>query len=432
MSQEEAPNVAAAPATTETGRLWLRSFGNLAAGEVISTALRFGALVWVARQLGPSSFGTLTAALVLGGYLAVFAHSGLETLGIRDVSRDPAQARKRIGEIVGTRLLLATAFYGLMVAVMLVLPVERDFRLAVLLFSLSAFTIALDVRWAFVAIHRTRPVAIAVAAGAGFYLTAVLLLVRSTHDLYVVVMAYVGAEAVRVGILALASCRRFGLWRPRLERRSLGSTLGTSLPITLAWVARTLIISLDVVLVKLILTDADAGHYAAANRITLLGIVYLGLYYYNAFLPLAVRAWQAGTGDLRALVRLALRRVNRFGLATAVVATAAAPIAIEVVLGPRYKSTVVLLQVLIWSLLFLAYSGVYSSVLLAVNQQRRLAVIIGVALVVNVVTNLVLLPTVGTVGASLATVAAEMTTLVLGYFSTRPFLDATARSNRVG
>src|SRR2546421_709604 len=112
-------------------RRWWSSFGNLAAGEVAASLLRLGAVVWVARRIGPHNFGTVSAGLVVGGYLAVFAHSGLETIGTRDLATRVETASEQLGEIVAVRLMLAVVFYAAASAILLLAPVDRQTRLVV-------------------------------------------------------------------------------------------------------------------------------------------------------------------------------------------------------------------------------------------------------------------------------------------------------------
>ena len=64
-------------------------------------------------------------------------------------------------------------------------------------------------------------------------------------------------------------------------------------------VGRAFAVSLDVVLVKALRPAAGAGQYAAASRMFVVGLLYLGLYY-NALLPTIVRAAGEGSQPLAA------------------------------------------------------------------------------------------------------------------------------------
>ena len=85
----------------------------------------------------------------------------------------------------------------------------------------------------------------------------------------------------------------------------------------------------------------------------------------------------------------------------------------KLVFGHDYDPAIGLLQSMLPSLLLLAFTGIYSQVLFAIGWQRQVAVVAVIATLVNVLTNVILLPTIGAVGASIATVAAEAVTLIL-------------------
>src|SRR5205807_1774241 len=184
---------------------------------------------------------------------------------------------------------------------------------------------------------------------------------------------------------------------------------------------RTATISLDVVLARIMLPTAEASHYAVANHFALVGTVYLGLFY-NTFLPSIMREAAQGADALRRLISVAIRRATRVGAGLALLATIIAPPFFSVLLGPKFHATIGLFQLLVWSLYALGIAGVYNSVLIAFGRQTRLAMIATIALSVNLALNLLLLPTLGAPGASVAMVVAETVALALAYRATVPLL----------
>lgn len=401
--------------------LWIPSFRNLAIGEGIASVLRFAALIWVTRTLGPAHFGVVSVGFVIGTYLGAFAHSGLDVVGTRRLAGAGDQPGLILGEIVGLRLVLALGFYALTALVALAVPADHAVRLMILGFALGIFPLALNVAWSFVAIQQTRAAAFASVLSAGVYLAGVVISVRSHNDLFRVPFVHLLSETVLAACLFAFSRNRFGRWRPRLVRATIAPVLASSVPISLAKGARTLMISCDVLLARLMLSATPAGQYAAASRIAGVGLLYLGLYY-NTFLPSLVSCRESDPAQMWRLVRVALRRVLLIGPPVAFSMVVAAPVVMPRVLGPGYIGAVAMLQVLIVSLLLLALTGIYGTVLLAHHKQSRLMVITVVSLVANVAADLVLLPVMGAMGAAIATVGAEGLRLVLTYVAARPLI----------
>jgi PST family polysaccharide transporter len=398
---------------TDTGHRWLPAFGNLAAGEVVTSAFRLLAFVWVARELGPADFGTVSVGFVVGAYLILLAHPGLELVGTRAIAREPESATHWLGHIVGLRIALGLVAYVVMAAVVAVLPIDRDLRVIIVIIGLAILTQAVDVRWAFIGAERTRAIAVASVVGAGVYLAGVLLFVHGPDDLFVPPICYVAGQAVISIVLIVASRRHLGGWAPRLRRGSGTRALfWQSTPLTVGQVGRAFAVSLDVVLVKALRPAAGAGQYAAASRLFVVGLLYLGLYY-NALLPTIVRAAGEGPEPLAREVRRSCRRAVLIGTPVAIAGILLAPIVIPFVLGDDYDPAAGLFQVLMVALLLVSVGGVMNNALIALGRTRTFAGIILASLVVNVAVNLALLPTVGVVGAAIATVVTEGLVLVL-------------------
>jgi O-antigen/teichoic acid export membrane protein len=96
-----------------------------------------------------------------------------------------------------------------------------------------------------------------------------------------------------------------------------------------------------------------------------------------------------------------------------VVAAGVGPLALPLVLGAEYSAAATPFVVLCLGLPIIAASGVIGTALLSVGRTRVLGIQVGCTLVVNVVALALLVPALGAVGASLATIACELTGLVL-------------------
>ena len=402
----------------ESERRWLASFAQLAAGESVSTVLRLLSIVVVARRLGTDRFGIASLGIVIGGYLAVVAHSGLDIGGTRAIAEQRQRAREELADIVGLRVALGiTAFVATSVITALV-PLRTETRFVVIGLAFTVVTNALDIRWAFVGLQQTRSVALASSISALWYLGGTLLFVRGTLGLAAFVGVHLSADLLSAAVQWTASRRLIGAWWPRRSSKErLRELYCQSISITVARSARTVMITLDVLLVKVFRPEMEVGQYALAGRIIATGITYIGLYYHAYFAALARAKDDFDLVDR--LMATARRRVAMVGPPALVLMVVAAPVAIRTVFGVEWNGTIGLLQAMLPSLLCLAVTGVYSQALFAYGEQRVMARIALTVMVVNIAANLALLPTVGTVGASIATDVAEAVMVVLTIVAAR-------------
>ncbi|MGH2627648.1 MAG: oligosaccharide flippase family protein [Anaerolineales bacterium] len=409
--------------STISQRSWLSSFANLAVGEAATGLLRLVALAVIARAVDPSAFGFLNVGLAVGGYLVV-AHAGLEVVGTRAVAGRPSDSRPMTERIVSLRLVVAAAVYLAAATAAFVAPIEVLSQQLVLLYGLSLFTQALDVRWLFIGLERTRAVGVASAVSAAAYLVAVTVLVDGPGDVLWVPAAQIASEGLTSAILVAVSFRQIGPWSPRLTRRhwpSWRSSFVANLPIAASKAARGVSLGADIVLVGLLMSSDDVGQYGAARRLTLVALVFLGLYT-HAFLPLVARAVQEGGSKSRDLVAVALVRTAAVVVPLAVVGTVWAVHFLRWFVGPQYGGAAPVLRILIWSIVLTCFGGLYAQVLLAFHRQRPLLVVDVVAAVVSISLMLALVPVLDLAGAALAALAGRAVTLVLSWAAARRFL----------
>ena len=399
----------AAPAPSPTSG-WRRSFLNLLAGEVIGGLLRFVALIWVARTVGPERFGAVGAGLGLAGLL-VALNSGLSIFGMRSMAADPDNGRQIAGRVLGARVVSSLLLYGMTV---IGLTLAVDFganRTIFMLFGLVVVTDALNLRWAFVGTQRTGWVAIAGWVGGLFYLGTVIALVHDPHDANIVAAAHITAEALIALVLIVVSRRRFPGWRPDASLRGWASGVRESAAMTVTTAARHALGTLDTVLITVFVSTGAAGNYAAPQRVTLIVMVVVGLLYESS-LPTFVRVFATSASNGRRLVWATARRVAVIVVPGALLGTALAGPIMVLAVGDEYDSSAGLLRVLVWGVVLNTISGPFTQALWALGDQRRVAVVTVAAALTNIGLNVVLLPTVGVMGAAMADSAAKLLLLV--------------------
>jgi O-antigen/teichoic acid export membrane protein len=248
-------------------------------------------------------------------------------------------------------------------------------------------------------------------AGVVTLLVGTVTFVHDRHDLAPLIVVTLVADAVTEVILVIATRRRFGRWWPSAPNRATWHQLRAGVPITVSRAARTVIITLDVIIVGLFVSSAETGRYALAGRLIGVGVVFVGLFQ-SVYLAALARS-RRDPAQVAALVRSAGRVVWWVGTPVLVALVASAGVLVPLVFGEHYRDAIELTQVMLPALLLLAFTSIWSGVLLAYHRHRAVAVVAVAAASCNIAVNLALLPVLGAVGASLATVAGEAVQLAL-------------------
>lgn len=374
--------------------------------QIIGNVGLFAALVPITRALGPTGRGTVAFITVTAIVSATLAR-----VGVTEATTVFAAQRPRQRPVLLTNVLLSVTVTSSVAAVVvcgamllsthLRLPGIGDAELAALAAGMVASSLA-DAGYMFtLGCSRFRLHALVTMASAWLYAATIALdeLLTGLTVLRAVVI-WAAFQALKAIVLLAASIRAEGLARPRvaLLREALAFGLG-------AWVG-TLSTAfnerLDQIIVALIASEAVLGIYATAVNSSEI-LLYLAGAAATAILPLVARA--APTLRVEQVLR-AYRSVTLLTAAGIVVAAAAGTQLIPLVFGRAFDaSRGPFLWLLPGALGFVALS-IFSSALLASSAPRRSSAGPVVTLVLGIVLDLLLIPSLGATGAAIATTAA--------------------------
>lgn len=401
----------ASGAVPATGEWWsrIRSAGTFSGTDAAAKAAVFLALVVAARVLGPNGFGEFVLVYTTAQIAALIADMGLTTLVLRQGARSGRMHQAPLWTAVALNL-GASLVCGLgLVGAFAVLHPSGSSLAAIYVPTLLILTVTTSLEGA--AIAARRPVRVATCRLAGnscvLGLTVVLLSVRPAPEL--VALAFLVGGIVKFACI-VASTRSLvpGIaLRPRLA----APLLRGGAPFYGSAIAAFLYQRVDVLLLGALAGVAVAGEYAAAYRI-LDGTFLLPTAVVAAFLPSwATRRRREDTTLGASPLVLILVCV---GVLVGVELALARELIVDLLFGDEYASAAPVLAVLAFSvpifyaniaLVWIAYSR---------GREGRVAMLGVVALISNLLLNIVLIAVLGGVGAAIATVVTEAVVCV-GY-----------------
>jgi O-antigen/teichoic acid export membrane protein len=395
----------------------VRGFVVLAAARIGTQAIGFVAIAIAARRLGPENLGAFQFAMSVALYFAIPVNVGLTLSGIRDVARNPAQAREVAGEVLTLQAILAVVAFGVLLALTPVLAADSRSEAILPIAGLTFVAGAVSLDWVLRGLQKFGTVALARLAGQAIYgaLVPVLLVggVEGGKRLaWLTVLAVVVTSAICTALAWRArSAPRLTLDVRRLRRRFLASA-----PIGIAFVMIQVYYSIDSVMLGYLRSTADVGQYAVAYKIPLALTALSGIWI-QALYPHAAALFERDREELR-------RQVGRFASLALVVALplgAGATIVggdlMPALFGDDYRDAGTPFVLLMWASALIMVTVNFANVLLATGDDRPYAIGVTLGAILNVGLNFALIPELGTTGAAINTIAAE--TLVIAYMLVR-------------
>lgn len=400
------------PSTQKTGRTILIQL--VSWGVVIP--LIFPTTALLTRYLGPVQYGEYTFALP---YISIFAYLsgiGMDALVIRELSR---RGQKSWGEILshalGTRLLCTLAGIGLCILGALLLPVEPQERSLLLLgsvsllFSFSVNGLRMIYSNGFRAEQRVTTLALIemtnriITAG---LVVVVVLLHLSLLWAYVLIIY---SDLPFFLLQAWIATRRYHI-RTRVSLAEARKHLRSGLPLMGYNVLVLIGSQIDVFFLLALAGIQSVGIYALAMRITdpLLAIA---VAYGSGIYPLLCTTFEEGRRRFTALYCEATRVLALAMLPLALFVSLEARQIVSLLGGQRFAQASIAVQLLIWAMAATFFSQLAVRACMAANKERLIPYGTAVAVSVNVLTNLLLIPHWNIVGAGVAAVASEVTGL---------------------
>ena len=398
--------------------------------DIIARLLQY-VLLWVAaRSLGRAGFGDFTFALSTGYMFAQVADFGLQLYVQREVARlaipgataapyftDERAAGRLVGGGLTIKLVLSVFALSLIALLVWVEPVGN--KSALLLVGLSmVLATGLDyLSYCFRALNRLQEEAVLIVTARVVNLTIGLGLLALGAG----VMGLAIAGNIAVGAAFLLGYRRLTryvrpLWRPDITywRKSFRQPTAVGIGVIFSIIS----FRVDNLIIPPLAGREALGDYNLAYKLFEPSLIVPSVLL-AALFPLLSQA-AGGSNDaapqareLKPLVGQTISILFWFGaLATLALAFFAVPI-VNLLYGEQYAASGPLLQILALSCLPMYLNYGLTHMLIAMDKPQFYAFFTLCALVVNVASNLALVPHMGVQGAAFATLGTEIALLIM-------------------
>jgi len=386
-----------------------KNFLWMAGANVVNSAGNVFIFIYLARVLGVEMFGYLAFAQAIVLYLMNFIDLGLSFYGMREIAKDRAKASALVSAIISFRLLIALALFIICVLSVSFFPLTPIVRALLAWYSITFFISACMTEWAYQGIERMGNIFLSFTVSTFFQCALLYVLIKDPNDVLKVPLAYIAAP-LPIAILFLRRLRfRFMISVAGL--RDMRHHLSSALVIWGISICAQVYNSFDIVILGALKHPEEVGYYSVARRISS-GIVLFACFLASAVLPRLSHAYLNDKRQFQAATRKYLL-INVFILCTMVV-----PIAlfsrqfITLTVGEAYVPAFVPFTIMMAAVFCIMLNLPFSSGLIAAGFEKDVLKQAAACAVVSVLSNLILIPRYGMVGAALSFLLAETLALV--------------------
>ncbi len=377
---------------------------NLALGVVVTALL--------ARALGSAGYGQWSTILVVLTLISYIANFGMQSVAVREAARDPEHEHEWIGAVIMLRLIVLGPVVALSVAAIVGMQQSHQMLVAGLILivtmpfsGVGALQLVFQLR-----VNNLVPmlvlslrsvlwaIAVAIVYWKGAGMIALAIGLSATNAI---------ASMVQAGAALRVSPRR-----PRPSRARLGQLLRAGVPLGISGVLIISYARIDQVMVFQLAGSRSAGLYGSVYNV-LEQSNFVPISILTTLAPILAASWPGNRARLLRTARLSAELLAIASLGALAFASVAATPCVRLIFGPAFVPAAPALPVLCAAFVFICFGYLNGNLLVVLGLQRRLMLISLLALVVNVVGNLILIPLVGFMGAAWMTLATELVVFVM-------------------
>ncbi len=385
------------------------------------------------RILGPEGAGIYFYAGIVFVWFDIFTNFGLNLFLTREVARDRGHAGRYFFNTSVLRLLLVLAGVPLLLGFLFLrqaiveppLTQEALIAIGLLFIGLLPNSLSTGMTALFYAFEQAEyPAAVAtvatinkavlglVALLLGFGVVGLAGVSIVTNILTLVILIYGGRKLIGWG-------RKDSRLKPttqeqtalssasRLDRKLLRGMMGEGWPLMLNHFLATIFFQIDVVIIQGIHGDNMVGQYSVAYKwISALNII--PSFFTQAMLPIMSRQAHEDKDALRRNYILAIKLLVSVAVPVAIVFTALAYVLTGLLGGAEFlPDGAIATQLMIWSIPIGWMNSLTQYVLIALDLQRRITRAFVIAVMFNIVGNLIFIPEYGYQAAAIITIFSE-------------------------
>ncbi len=377
-------------------------------GKIGSTVLSLFSLALITRHLGPKGFGEYTTILTFLGFFAVFADFGLTLVTVQLISDPKRNEAKVLNNLFALRLISILAFLSLAPLIAIFLPYSSSVKWG-LLITLIAFVFP-ALNQVIIALFQKKLCmeknAIAEIVGKLVLLASVLLTEKFNLGLNGILLA-TGLGACSSFVLHYLFSLKFAFIKLEWDFSLWKEIVIRFWPLAITVILNLIYLRADTLILSFFKTAEEVGFYGAPYKIidvfTSIPFMFAGLILPILATSYLEKNWQNFKKVLQKSLDFMIIAVVPIVIGTIFISKET----ILIIAGSEFTPSVLVLQILIFSLLAIFPGTIFTHAVIAIDKQRKMIPFYLFTSLSALVAYLILIPRFSYYGAAFITIYSE-------------------------
>ena len=369
---------------------------------------------YISRVLEPDGIGLFNFANTYAGYFALFAVLGIPTYGIREVAKiheDKNRLSRLVSELISVSFIATFIVTSIYIASIFLIGQLDENRMLFLVAGFMLYLAPLRIDWFYSGLEQFKYITLRTVIIRAISIVCMFIFVRTKSDLLVYVILNVGGT-ICGDVWNYVKLLQSGV-KPRLTFVGLKKHLSPLFILFSSSVAVSIYTVLDTLMLGFITDYQQVGFYNSATHISK-AVMTIVTSLSAVAIPKMSQYYKAKEFDrINDLVNKSFLLTSFIAFPAAVGLACLAPTFVPLFFGSEFGGTIIPLMILSLVIVFIGLNCIScTQILIGLGYDRLFFYSVSIGTISNFLLNLILIPTWEAIGASVASVCAEI--LVLG------------------
>lgn len=336
----------------------------------------------------------------------------MDIVAIRSITTDKKSLNEIFGALVPLKILLSLSAVIIMLSPMIFVPKFNNFGWILVVFSATILVSPFSAQSVFEATKRLEfPSIVTIITQAINYFLA-LTFVKTSDDLINVGLIILSINAITALLHNLFFLKFYGKWKAHINTTLWKKFITSGIVVGFIQITIMMIHYFDVFMLEFMKDDIAVGLYSAAYRAMFMIIQFFAIFF-NLMNPILFENYKNSLENYTKYFDAYIKFIIFSGYGVTVIFIILAVPFLDIFYNlENYHESILCFRILMISLFFITINAPLHSGLLSAHKEKTLLGIIIIQLCANIIGNFILIPPMGIIGSSIATVLTEIVGIV--------------------
>ncbi len=384
-----------------------------AGARIVGLALSLIIIGFIARYLGQDGFGYYTTILAFLFFFTVLADLGLYSICLREISRPQADKEKIASNAFTLRFFIGLFIFGLAPVIVFFFPYPNQVKFGVLIGAVGFWLMSNQqvLVGVFQKYLRVDKVALGELLGRLVQLGLIVFFIKQNFGFLFIIVALVGSSLISF-ILVFLFAQKYIPISFRFDFNFWRSLLKESLPLALAIIFTMIYFKIDTIMLSLMKPPADVGIYNLAYKF-LESLLFFPAMFVGLVMPLLSEYAFSFRKKFKQISQKTLDVLLIFVVPMVLGTLFLSKEMVVLIAGQDFILSAGVLNILIIATGIIFLGVLFSNMIIALKEQKKLTYIYGIGVIVNLTANFIFIPKYSYYGAAATTLLTELVVTVL-------------------